>query len=106
MEAVEKEVVKKQKKRCYDVISRGADDEVMKITTPERFMSVIVFLLGQFQLGCGRKYACEFEVVVTSTINQQMHLYNFHLKHFKTLKTTPTCFNIFRSSSGSFVVPC
>ena len=27
---------------------------------------------------------------VTSTINQQMHLYNFHLKHFKTFKTTPT----------------
>ena len=22
---------------------------------------------------------------ITSTINQQMHLYNFHLKHFKTL---------------------
>jgi len=30
----------------------------------------------------------------------------FHLKHFKTLKTTPTCFDLFRSSSGSFVVPC
>jgi len=42
----------------------------------------------------------------SSTINQQMHLYNFHLKHFKTLKTTPTCFYLFRSSSGSFVVPC
>jgi len=28
---------------------------------------------------------------ITSTINQQMNLYNFHLKHFKTLKTTPTC---------------
>jgi len=42
----------------------------------------------------------------TSTINQQMHLYKFHLKHFKTLKTTPTCFELFRSSSGSFVVPC
>jgi len=42
----------------------------------------------------------------TSTINQQMRLYNFHLKHFKTLKTTPTCFDLFRSSSGSFVVPC
>jgi len=35
---------------------------------------------------------------ITSTINQQMHLYNFHLKHFKTLKTTPTCFDLFRSS--------
>jgi len=23
---------------------------------------------------------------ITSTINQQMHLYNFHLKHFKVLK--------------------
>jgi len=35
---------------------------------------------------------------ITSTINQQMHLYNFHLKHFKTLKTTPTYFDLFRSS--------
>ena len=43
---------------------------------------------------------------VTSTINQQMHLFNFHLKHFKTLKTTPTYFDLFRTSSGSFVVPC
>jgi len=42
---------------------------------------------------------------ITSTINQQMHLYNFHLKNFKTLKTTPTCFDLFRSSSGSFVIP-
>ena len=23
---------------------------------------------------------------ITSTINQKMHLYNFHLKHFKTLR--------------------
>jgi len=30
---------------------------------------------------------------ITSTINQQMHLYNFHLKYFKTLKTTATCFD-------------
>jgi len=43
---------------------------------------------------------------ITSTINQQMHLYNFHLKRFETLKTTPTYFDLFRSSSGSFVVPC
>jgi len=43
---------------------------------------------------------------ITSSINQQMHLYNFHLKHYKTLKPTPTCFDLFRSSSGSFVVPC
>jgi len=44
---------------------------------------------------------------VTSTINQQIHLYNFNLKHFKILKTTPTCFDLIRSSSsGSFVVPC
>jgi len=43
---------------------------------------------------------------ITSNINQQMHLYDFHLKHFKTLKTTPTCFDLFRSSSGSFIVPC
>ena len=43
---------------------------------------------------------------ITSTINQQMHLYNFHLKRFKTLKTTPTRFDLFRSSSGSFVIPC
>jgi len=42
----------------------------------------------------------------TTNINQQMHLYDFHLKHFKTLKTTPTCFDLFRSSPGSFVVPC
>jgi len=41
----------------------------------------------------------------TSDINQQMHIYNFHLKHFKTRKTTPTYFDL-RSSSGSFVVPC
>ena len=27
---------------------------------------------------------------ITSTIKQQIHLYNFHLKHCKTLKTTPT----------------
>jgi len=46
------------------------------------------------------------ELLISSTINQQMHLYNFHLKHFKTLKTTPKCFDLFRSSSGSFVVPC
>ena len=25
-----------------------------------------------------------------------MHLYNFHLKHFKKLKTTPTCFDPFQ----------
>jgi len=43
---------------------------------------------------------------ITSTLNQQMHLYNFHLQHFKTLKTTPTYSDLFRSSSGSFVVPC
>jgi len=43
---------------------------------------------------------------ITSTINQQMRLYNFHLKHFKILKTTPTYFDLFRSSSGSFVIPC
>jgi len=45
-------------------------------------------------------------IYFTSTINQQMHLHNFHLKHFKTLKTTPTCFDLFRLSSGSFVFPC
>jgi len=43
---------------------------------------------------------------ITSTINQQMNLYNFHLKYFKTLKTTPTCLDLFRSSSGHFVIPC
>jgi len=43
---------------------------------------------------------------ITSNINQQMHLYNFHLKHFKAHKITPTCFDLFISSSGSFVVPC
>jgi len=50
---------------------------------------------------CDKPY-CE----ITSTINQQMHLYNFHLKRFKTLQTTLTCFDLFRSSSGSFVLPC
>jgi len=40
----------------------------------------------------------------TSTINQQMHIYNFHLKHFKTLKTTPTCFDLFRSSPLAKVI--
>ena len=25
-----------------------------------------------------------------------MHLYTFHLKYLKTLKTTPTCFDIFQ----------
>jgi len=35
---------------------------------------------------------------ITSTINQQMHLYNFHLEHFNRLKTTPTYFDLFRSS--------
>jgi len=34
-------------------------------------------------------------LLVTPTINQQMHLYNFHLKHFKILNTTPTCFDFF-----------
>jgi len=32
---------------------------------------------------------------ITSTIDQQMHLYDFHLKHFKTLQTPPTCFEVF-----------
>ena len=41
-----------------------------------------------------------------STINQQIHVYNFHLERSKTLKTIPTCVYLFRSSSGSFVVPC
>ena len=48
----------------------------------------------------------KYNDIVTSNINQQMHLYTFHLKHFKTHKTTPICFDLFRSSSGSFVVPC
>ena len=52
------------------------------------------------------KICTDIRIDFTSTINQQMHLYNFHLKHFKTLKTTPTCFDLFKSSSGSFVVPC
>jgi len=39
-------------------------------------------------------------------ISQQPHLHNFHIKHFKTLKTTPTCFDLVRSTSGSFVAPC
>ena len=38
---------------------------------------------------------------ITPNINQQMHLYNFYLKRFKTHKTIPTCFDLFRSSSGS-----
>ena len=29
-----------------------------------------------------------------------------YITSLKTLKTTPTCFDLFRSSSGSFVVPC
>jgi len=33
---------------------------------------------------------------ITSTINQKMHLYYFHLKHFKTLKTTSTYFDLFQ----------
>jgi len=39
-------------------------------------------------------------------INQQLHLHNFHIKHFKILKITPTYFDLVRSSSGSFVVLC
>jgi len=40
---------------------------------------------------------------ITSTINQQVHLYNFHLKRFKTLKTTPTCFDLFRQFRRSLL---
>jgi len=29
---------------------------------------------------------------LTSIINQQLHLHNFHIKHFKTLKITPDMF--------------
>jgi len=32
----------------------------------------------------------------TSTINQQMHLYNFHLKHFKTTKNHSDMFRPFQ----------
>ena len=32
--------------------------------------------------------------IYSLTINQEIHLYNFHLEHFKTLKTTPTCCQI------------
>jgi len=43
---------------------------------------------------------------ITSTINQEMLFYNFQLKHFKTIKTTKTCFDLFRSSSENFLGPC
>jgi len=33
---------------------------------------------------------------ITSTINQQMHLYNYHLKHFKTLKNHSDMFRFFQ----------
>jgi len=33
---------------------------------------------------------------ITSTINQQTHLYNFHLKHFKTLKNHSAMFRSFQ----------
>jgi len=51
---------------------------------------------------------CSFNMLmsITSIINQQLHLRNFHIKHFKPLKITPACFNLVRSSSRSFVVPC
>ena len=75
-----------------------------------------LFLRNSFQLNYLRHETHESHLWISSlhrafrkitlTINQQMHLYNFHLKHFKTLKTTPTSFDLFRSSSGSFVVPC
>jgi len=39
-----------------------------------------------------------------SVINQHLLLYKFHIK---TIKNTPTCFDLFRSSSGSYVcLPC
>jgi len=31
----------------------------------------------------------------TSIINQQLHLHKFHIKHLKTIKITPTCFDLF-----------
>ena len=65
---------------------------------------IIQLFDGILQLTC--KCGATKSKYYTSNINQQMHLYDFHLKHFKTHKTTPTCFDIFRSSSGSFVVPC
>jgi len=34
-----------------------------------------------------------------STINQQKHLYNFQLKHFKTVKTSPSLRSIRRTPS-------
>jgi len=43
---------------------------------------------------------------LTSVINQHLHLHNSHIKTIKTLKNTPTCFDIFRLSSGSYVFPC
>ena len=51
---------------------------------------------------CSLLVSCPFCIfygveLTTSTINQQMHLYNFHLKHFKTLETTPTYFDLKRS---------
>ena len=44
-------------------------------------------------------------ILITSTIKQELHLHNFHLKHFKTLKTTPIYFDLFRTSSENLVVP-
>jgi len=43
---------------------------------------------------------------ITSIINQHLHLYKFHIKTIKILKNTPTCFDHFRSSSGSYAFPC
>ena len=33
---------------------------------------------------------------ITSIINQQLHLYKFQIKTIKTLKITPTCFDLFQ----------
>ena len=35
-------------------------------------------------------------IIITSVINQQLHLHKFHIKTLKTLKITPTCFDLFQ----------
>ena len=53
-------------------------------------MKVYTFIQNVYE----NYFVAVFEHAVhTSTINLQMHLHNFHLKHFKTFKATPKYFD-------------
>ena len=40
-------------------------------------------------------YGHEITIDITSVTNQQLHLHKFHIKTLKTIKITPTCFDLF-----------